>query len=248
MSITLEMQVLYVQAMDYGDFIESERVCMSAVRGPEAVRLQVPVPLDADPRQLKLVVEPFSATITLGERSVTYTSTTQLDSDAAKARIQKIKKEQFKTPATQVLHVTIPLIRDKKAAFRDALKCTGALSEAKPESKEVSSESETTEEEEILPDPVSGPVVPVDVLPKEETEAELHLASLRALAKGWAKSTGVSKKETKGDIQVALQNVRNNFVSGTGVSFSIHDVVFSLTNPLLETAITTPVGQDEQKA
>lgn len=246
MSSTLEMQVLYVQAMDYGDFIESERVCMSAVRGPEAVRLQVPVPLDADPRQFKLVVEPLSATITLGERSVTYSSTTQLDSDAAKAKIQKIKKEQFKTPSTQVLYVTIPFIRDKKAAFRDALKCTGALSEANPETKEVSSDSDTTTtEEEMLPDPVSGPVVPVDALPKEETEAELHLASLRALANGWAKSTGVSKKETKKDVQTALQAVHKNFTSSTGISFSVHDIVFCLTNPLLETAITTPVGKDE---
>lgn len=72
MAKILQVKVSYIQTVDYGDYIEGERLDMGSVRGYSRVKLRVPIPINEDPRCLDVTVDKDAVHIKLGSWMALY--------------------------------------------------------------------------------------------------------------------------------------------------------------------------------
>lgn len=116
-----ESTLAYVSSVDYGDYLENDRVSAASVRGYEKVRLCVALPDGVDPAGVELVVEDRVIALDFAGYSLRQPVMVRLQSEGARARLRSVKESSpFKGTARRYLEITVPVARDVSEGMRRA--------------------------------------------------------------------------------------------------------------------------------
>lgn len=137
----LEISACYIQTVDYGDYIDGERLNINAVRGYSKVKLQVPIPESVDPRGLDVVIEQHSISIKIGEWEGLYETKHLLDANDTEGRTARVLRRRpelsFKIPGSFYLELIIPILRDETQLLADARKQLDEVTRIKSDEQPV---------------------------------------------------------------------------------------------------------------
>lgn len=116
-----ESCVTYVQDADYGDFIEGERMNVSAIRGYSKVRLDVALQDDTDIKDIDLSVDGQFVTVEYPGYSLHQPLLLKVQAARASAKVRKAPGgglcRQFASPTRRYLEVTLPLEKNDADAL-----------------------------------------------------------------------------------------------------------------------------------
>lgn len=262
MAKILEVKASYVQTVDYGDYIEGERLDIGSIRGYSRVKLRVPIPNGENPRCLDVTVDKDVVCIKLGDWMALHHPRFPLDVDNVQERTARVVKKgadvSFKTQCSFYLELVIPLLRNEAQALVDARNKLEEVTQVRGEEQpleDTDSQASSTRAPSCDSDQCSSNKSPA---PKVEPLTEIRpgashpvvelapggdmaLQSLKKLAVGWQKNTTHGKVEDKATQRKRLEQIHREFISSIdtsrdGPTFELQGFVFSFANRALTAA------------
>jgi len=116
-----ESHITYVQDADYGDFIEGERMNVSAVRGYSRIRLDVALRDDTNVRDVNLSVDSQFVTVEYPGYALHQPLLLKVEAKKATAKLRKAPAgglcRQFSVPTSRYLEITLPLEKNDADAL-----------------------------------------------------------------------------------------------------------------------------------
>ncbi|KAE8301918.1 hypothetical protein GL50803_005610 [Giardia duodenalis] len=267
MAKILQVKVSYIQTVDYGDYIEGERLDMGSVRGYSRVKLRVPIPINEDPRCLDVTVDKDAVHIKLGSWMALYHPRFPLDVDNAQERTARIVRKgpdvSFRIQCSFYLELVIPLLRNEAQALADARSKLEEVTQIRGEERPVqdadsqtsSSRPSSHNSEQSGSEEDDSPIPKVEPLTELRPGApnpvvelapggDMTLQSLKKLAAGWQKNTTRGKVEDKIAQRAKLEQIHRAFPLLTdspkdAPTFELQGFVFSFANPALTAAYSS---------
>lgn len=264
MAKILEVRPSYVQTVDYGDYIEGERLNVGSIRGYSRVKLRIPIPSGENPRDLDVTIDQDMVRIKLRDWMALYHPRFPLDIDNTQERTARVVKKgpdaSFKTQCSFYLELVIPFLRNEEQAIADARsrleEVTQVHGNEQPiedtESKATSSRSSSCNSDQCSSEKPNSSAPKVEPLTEIRPGAsqpivelapggDMALQSLKKLAIGWQKNTTRGKVEDKAVQRRKLEQIHREFLSSPdgqrdGPTFELQGFVFSFANRALTEA------------
>lgn len=262
MAKILEVKASYIQTVDYGDYVEGERLNVGSIRGYSRVKLRVPIPNGENPRDLDVTVDSDIVQIKLGEWMALHHPRFPLDTDNTQERTARVVKKGsdvfFNTQCSFYLELIVPLLRNEEQAIADARNKLKEVTQVHGEehpNEDVSSRSSSSNGDQSnfkKPNSSTQKVEPLTEIRPGTTNPVIELApsgdmalqSLKKLAVGWQKNTTYGKVEDKIAQRKKLEQIHKEFLSSAdgqrdSPTFELQGFVFSFANRALTEAYTT---------